>query len=73
MQTLSRHGALVHHTPLMGEFSCVQTSQISRMFAYANPAILDGDLVITADVDAYPTWVDDRSGEWQACNLLASP
>tara|TARA_X000000368_G_scaffold380117_1_gene335691 strand:- start:7743 stop:9914 length:2172 start_codon:yes stop_codon:yes gene_type:complete len=55
VQEIERTGAHVHKMSAFDDYSCVTTSQIARMWAFQNSYINDDDIIITADVDAFPS------------------
>ena len=42
-------------SPFDEGLGCVMESQIQRMYAYKHPDIRDGDIIVTSDVDSFPT------------------
>jgi hypothetical protein len=54
VRRLRNANANVWHRNSIPGYSCVTSAQILRMFAYDYADILDNDIIITADADAFP-------------------
>ena len=54
VQTLKKQDTLVKHTQNLSSLDCPTSSQVARLGAYKFPEISSNDLIIVADVDAFP-------------------
>ena len=57
-KSLENHGATVFLVPTGDEMKCVLKSQLIRLLAYQLPFVKDKDIIVTADVDAFPMTKD---------------
>ena len=57
-RSLESYGATVFLVPTGSEIKCVLKSQLIRLLAYQLPFVKDEDIIVTADVDAFPMTKD---------------